>query len=46
MSATFQGASVVSSTAGNLTLRWAQNSFNTAATVLLADCCLKLERIT
>ncbi|MGW1162721.1 hypothetical protein ACWD48_31885 [Streptomyces sp. NPDC002519] len=42
---TFQGALVVSSTAGNLTLRWAQNSSNTAATVLLAGCYLKLERV-
>lgn len=43
LGAIFQSASVVSSTAGNLTLRWAQNSSNTAATALLASCCLQLE---
>ncbi|MFK0108508.1 hypothetical protein [Streptomyces sp. NPDC091217] len=42
---TFQGALIVSTTAGSLTLRWAQNSSNTAATVLLAGCYLKLERV-
>lgn len=42
---TFQGALVVGGTAGNLTLRWAQNASNTAATVLLAGCYLKLERV-
>ncbi|MBK3576118.1 hypothetical protein JHN63_20305 [Streptomyces sp. MBT65] len=42
---TFQGALIVSTTAGNLTLRWAQNASNTAATVLLAGSYLKLERV-
>lgn len=42
---TFQGALVVSGTAGNLTLRWAQNASDAAATVLLAGCYLKLERV-
>ncbi|MGW1761008.1 hypothetical protein [Streptomyces mirabilis] len=42
---TFQGALIVGTTAGSLTLRWAQNSSNTGATVLLAGCYLKLERV-
>lgn len=42
---TFQGALVMSTTAGSLTLRWAQNTSDAAATVLLAGCYLKLERV-
>ncbi|MGW2497285.1 collagen-like triple helix repeat-containing protein [Streptomyces pseudogriseolus] len=42
---TFQGALITGSTAGTLTLRWAQNTSNTAATVLKAGCYLRLERV-
>ncbi|MEU8758548.1 hypothetical protein [Streptomyces sp. NPDC048659] len=42
---TLQGALVVGATAGSLTLRWAQNTANAAATVLQGGCYLKLERV-
>ncbi|MFJ8900042.1 hypothetical protein [Streptomyces sp. NPDC102370] len=42
---TFQGALITGNTAGTLTLRWAQNTSNAAATVLKAGCYLRLERV-
>ncbi|WP_171115529.1 hypothetical protein [Streptomyces sp. N502] len=43
---TLKGTLVTGATAGNLTLSWAQNTSNTADTVLRAGCALKLTRIT
>lgn len=42
---TIKGALVVAGTAGNVTLRWAQNTSNAADTVLLAGCYLWLRRV-
>lgn len=42
---TFKGTLVVGSTAGTLTLQWAQSTTNAAATILKAGCSLKLNRI-
>jgi len=42
---TLKGTLITAGTAGNLTLRWAQNTSNAADTTLLAGCGLHVERV-